>query len=231
MGSRRTNSFVSWATLPADLMALIRFENIGKTFGSRTVFSGITDSVEAGEYVAVVGPNGSGKSTLLRIAAGLLRPTQGVVTLYRNQSTVSDDYRSRVIGYLAPYVQFYRALSARENLSFLVSLRADADRGRVDEVLGRVDLLHRGDDLVGSFSSGMLQRLRLGAAIVHRPQVLLLDEPFANLDEPGAALVSSVIDETRSEGGAVLVATNRIDVSSACSRKLSVSAHGPLSIV
>ena len=208
-------------------MALIRFENIGKTFGSRIVFSGFTDSVEAGEYVGVVGPNGSGKSTLLRIAAGLLRPTDGVVTLYRHQSAIADEYRSRVVGYLAPYVQFYRALSARENLSFLVSLRADTGESRVDEVLDRIGLLARGDDLVGSFSSGMLQRLRLGAAIVHRPQVLLLDEPFANLDEPGAALVSSVIEETRSEGGAVMVATNRVDVSALCSRKLSVADHAP----
>ncbi len=208
-------------------MALIRFENIGKAFGSRTVFSGITDEVDPGEYIAVVGPNGSGKSTLLRIAAGLLRPSSGSVTLYRGGTTIADEYRSRVIGYLAPYVQFYRALSARENLSFLVSLRARTDVGRVDEVLGRIGLSDRADDLVGAFSSGMLQRLRLAAAIVHNPDVVLLDEPFANLDEPGAALVSSVVEETRSRGGAVLVATNRADVADVCSRKLRIADHVP----
>ncbi len=205
-------------------MAEIRFDNVGKAFGTRKVFEGVSASFDAGDRVAVLGPNGSGKSTLLRIAAGLLRPSHGKVSINQNDgNAVSRDFHSRTIGYLAPYVQFYKDFTARENLEFLRALRADVPRQRIDDVLREVALLDRGGDLAGSYSSGMLQRLRLAAAILHKPEVLLLDEPVANLDEAGVALIETAITQTSENGGVVLIATNRMDVARRCGVSLNIA--------
>jgi ABC-type multidrug transport system ATPase subunit len=122
-------------------------------------------------------------------------------------------------------VQFYRGLSALENLEFLISLRSQVPDGRASEMLHRVGLSDRADDLVGSFSSGMVQRMRLAAALVHAPDVVLFDEPYSNLDLAGSELVSSIVDDIVAGGGAVLVATNRDDVAAWCSRTLRISDY------
>jgi len=190
------------------------------------VFRGLTASLSGGECVAVVGPNGSGKSTLLRVGAALLRPTRGSVSLYSLAgSRVAAEQHSRSVGYLAPYVQFYRALSARENLELLRALRGERRGGVVDRVLSVVQLADRCDDLVGNYSSGMLQRLRLAAAVIHDPPVLLLDEPYANLDEQGGVIVSAVVKDRIERGLSVLMATNRDDVARRCDRKIAVAEY------
>lgn len=205
------------------MATLLEFDEVARSFGSRTVFRGLTASVSSGERVAVVGPNGSGKSTLLRVAAALLQPSRGVVTLFSpTGDRIARDEHTRSVGYLAPYVHFYKSLTARENLNLLCSLRGNR-RDVVDEVLRLVHLEDRGDDSVANYSSGMLQRLRLAAAVIHDPPVLLLDEPYANLDELGGEIVSAVVARRIERGFAVLIATNRGDVARSCNRSIAVA--------
>ncbi len=163
----------------------VELDALGRRFGERTALEGVTLDVPAGATLAILGPNGAGKSTLLRILAGLLRPTEGVArVLGRKLPDEGWAVRGRV-GFLAHETMLYRELTARENLRFHAGLFGVAP-ARVDEVLDAVGLGARADDRVAELSRGMTQRVSVARAVLHDPEVLLLDEPVANLD-PGAA--------------------------------------------
>jgi heme exporter protein A len=158
--------------------------------------------------VAVLGPNGAGKSTLLRMVAGLLRPTLGTLELRVDGRTVPPAERRRVVGFAAPELSFYDELSVGENLAFVAEARGLSDRaGVVREALERVGLFERLDDRVAALSSGMKQRMRLAFALLHRPPLLLLDEPGSHLDDAGRAVTEAIMKDHRA-GGLVLLATN-----------------------
>ncbi len=183
--------------------ALVRWDSLSKTFGPRTLFRELTGAVAPATVVAVVGPNGSGKSTFLRILAGLMRPSSGRVTW---NGALGERPK---IGFAAPYLQLYSELSAHENLHFFSRLGgeplgAEAIRERLEEI-GLVAADHHKQ--VSSFSSGMLQRLRIAFALLGAPPVLFLDEPGSNLDEAGRKVVRRVVREQAGRGSAIL-ATN-----------------------
>jgi heme exporter protein A len=192
--------------LPA---ASLRVENLVKLFGTRRVLRGISFEASGGEVVVVTGSNGSGKSTLLRIVAGLLRPSRGQVALALGGEELAPEARRRAVGYAAPDLALYPELTGAENLSFFSRVRGlplgtDALQGRLDAV----GLGGRGGDLVGAYSSGMRQRLRLAFALLATPAVLLLDEPSLALDAAGVALVGEIVRARRARGGLTLLATN-----------------------
>lgn len=190
-------------------------------FGPRRLFAGLTVEVGPGVPLAVVGPNGSGKSTLLRLFAGLAAPTDGAVRLEAGGRAVPPEEHPRTVGLVAPALQLYEPLSARENLAFLASARRlPGAAARVAETLARVGLADRADDAVGTFSTGMRQRLRIASALLHDPPVLLLDEPGATLDAAGRALVDSVL-ETR--GKVVVLATNDPAEAARCRRRVELA--------
>jgi heme exporter protein A len=163
-----------------------------------------------GHSVAIVGANGSGKSTLLKILAGLLTPWKGEVSLRIEGNEVPAEARPFHVGMVAPYLQVYDGFSPRENLEFLFKargLRGNA-RQRADALVSLVGLAERADDHVATFSSGMKQRVRLAAALIADPPVLLLDEPTTNLDEKGRSVVEAISTAHLDRGGLLLVATN-----------------------
>ncbi len=158
--------------------------------------------------VAVTGENGSGKSTLLRVLAGMLRPSEGMTRLEVEGADVPPRERRRHVGLACPDLEFYEEFTAAENLTFATEARGLPDaRASVQNALSKTGLAPRGDDRVGTFSSGMKQRLRLAFAILHRPALLLLDEPGAHLDEEGRALVERLVLE-HAPSGLVVLATN-----------------------
>lgn len=189
-------------------------------FGRRRLFEGLSVEVEPGAPLAVVGPNGSGKSTLLLVLAGVLAPTAGAVRLVVDGREVPADERPLRVGLVAPALQLYEPLTARENLAFLAQARRlpDAAAG-VEAALDRVGLFARADEPLATFSTGMRQRMRLAAAVLHRPAVLLLDEPGATLDAEGRALVAALVAEP---GPVVVVATNDPDEAALCPRRLTL---------
>jgi heme exporter protein A len=170
----------------------IELRGLTRRFGERTVLSGLTVEVRAGTTLAVLGRNGAGKSTLLRILATLLRPHGGEVSVL-GESLPRRAFAARgKLGYLGHDPLLYRDLSGRENLQYHARLhRVSAQR--VDELLGAVDMGARADDPVRALSQGMVQRLAVCRAVLHRPQLLLLDEPLANLDPGAGALVEPLI--------------------------------------
>jgi heme exporter protein A len=159
----------------------------------------------------VSGANGSGKSTLLRIIAGLLTPTSGCVEVNVYGSLLDRASSRRYFGYVAPDLVLYRELTGAENLQFFAELHGiRLDRGALIDLLTRVGLRGRGRDLVGTYSSGMRQRLKYAFALLHDPPILLLDEPTANLDVDGVEIVERIVSaqQKRDGGGLTVVATN-----------------------
>jgi heme exporter protein A len=173
-------------------MRAIELADVGRAYGERVALAGVTLALEEGETLAVFGANGAGKTTLLRILATLLKPHRGVArVLGRELPREGWAVRGR-IGLLGHEPLLYRDLSARENLRFHARLHGVA-AARVEELLDAVGLGARGDDPVHTFSRGMVQRTAVCRAVLHEPELLLLDEPFAGLDPGAAALVAPLL--------------------------------------
>lgn len=187
----------------------VEFSGITKRFAGRVVLAGVSGQAAPGRVLVVTGPNGSGKSTLLNILAGLLRPTGGTVRYLDGQGELPRSQWSRFLGVCAPDMAVYEELSALENLEFFSRLRGlPTSHADLTQLLAGLGL--QGRELkrpVRQFSSGMLQRVKLAQALVHRPAVLLLDEPSSNLDAAGHETLGHVIAE-RKHACAVVVATN-----------------------
>lgn len=200
-------------------------DGLGQQFGRLVLFRDMAFTLREGASVAITGANGSGKSTLLRILLGLLTPTVGEVTLQLDGTPVERAERPQQMGLVAPYLGVYDALSAAENLAFLARARRLPDaEARIEEVLAQVGLANRADDAVGTYSSGMRQRVKVAAALLHRPPVLLLDEPSTNLDAPGRAMIEAVQQEHLSRGGLLVVATNHATEAEGRDRVIDIGA-------
>jgi ABC-type multidrug transport system ATPase subunit len=162
---------------------MIRARDLERRFGRKRVIRDLDLDLAAGESLLVTGPNGSGKSTLLALCAGLLAPTRGEIHVAVDRGR---------IGYLAHEPLVYRELTALENLDLYGRLyRVPERRERIGMLLERFGLWQARGERVGSFSRGMIQRLALCRTLLHDPELLLLDEPFAGLDDAGAALLDA----------------------------------------
>jgi heme exporter protein A len=170
----------------------IELRGLARYFGERVALSEVSVQVPAGATLAVLGRNGAGKSTLLRILAALLRPHGGAVEVFGEPLPRRAWAVRGRIGLLAHEPLLYRELSGRENLEYHARLHGVA-RERVSEVLGAVGMERRAEEPVRLLSRGMVQRLAIGRAVLHDPQLLLLDEPRANLDPAAAELVEPLI--------------------------------------
>jgi heme exporter protein A len=189
---------------------VISLQGLRRQFGERVALAGVDADLTAGATLAVVGPNGSGKSTLLRILAGLLRPGGGEATVL-GARLPAETWRLRGrVGYLGHQPLLYRDLTARENLALsarLHQLDAKEAAERIEGLLDAVGMTTRADDRVAEFSAGMSQRVDICRTVLHRPELLLLDEPEAHLDSDAQELVRPLIG--RGAGTRVLVSHDR----------------------
>jgi heme exporter protein A len=181
-------------------------DGLAKSYPGRPVFSGISADIKQGKRLVITGPNGSGKSTLMRIICGFVRPTAGKVTFkIEDRKLIRLEIRPH-IGLVSPDLVLYDELTALENLMFFAGVTGL--HFSIDELsarLDRVGLHNRGRDPVGSYSSGMKQRLKYCLALLRDPELLLLDEPTANLDDEGKSLIGDIIE---SHEGVLVIATN-----------------------
>jgi heme exporter protein A len=205
----------------------ISVRGLWREFGELPVLRDLALTVHRGETLSVLGPNGAGKTTLLRVLATLLRPTAGEV-LVLGCSLPREAWRARGrIGFLGHQPLLYRDLSGVENLRFaarLHDLPGGAGEG-IAELLDRVGMSRRADELVRNLSAGMIQRLAVCRAVLHQPELLLLDEPLSHLDPEAAALVEPLIGPA-AERARVLV-THEIDAGLAeADRVLALRAGG-----
>jgi len=203
---RREDGALSAPAAAGDGAAIVA-RGVQRRFGAHRVLRGLDLDVGAGTTVVVFGPNGAGKTTLLRILTGISRPTAGSVHVLGTELPGDAALRARigVVGH-EPFV--YGDLTARENLSYYARLYRVADASRVDAVLAAVELPAAAARPVHTYSRGMLQRLSLARAVLHEPDVLLLDEPFTGLDPHGASRFASMLEGLRDEHVTVLLTTH-----------------------
>ncbi len=183
-----------------------------KVFNRRVVFKELSFEAKSGQVLSITGPNGSGKSTVSKIICGVLTPTAGEVALSNGEGKISREKVHKHIGMVSPYLELYGEFTALENLKIEIKARmlTKPAEERALEILDRVGLFSRRNDELKGFSSGMKQRLKYAAALIHEPDVLVLDEPTANLDVAGTDMVLSVIEQYRTDK-IVVLATNDVE--------------------
>lgn len=190
-------------------VARILATGLTKRYVMRTVLRGVDLNVDPGEAVVLFGANGAGKTTLLRVLSTLTRPQKGTLEINGLDSETDAITVRGQLGVLAHQPYVYDSLTGRENLQFFGRM-FDVPNApeRIDQVLRDVELLERADDQVGTFSRGMLQRIALARAILHRPSILLFDEPDTGLDVASVKVLERILNEHCADGGALLMTTH-----------------------
>ncbi len=184
---------------------VIELRNLSKIFGRFAALRDLTASFDGGRLYAIFGENGAGKSTLLRLIAGLARPTSGHVALFGETDIRSVTAR---LGYMAHASMLYDELSARENLRYFGALYG-VNAERCAQSLVAVGLDPALARAIGEYSQGMRQRASLARALLHDPELLLLDEPFSNVDAASARTITALLGRMRAAGKTILVVTHQ----------------------
>ena len=188
---------------------MITVKKLVKRFGMKTVLRGVDFEVQPGEFVALLGPNGAGKTTFLRILASLSRPSLGQVNVagYRLPDQAAA-VRAR-LGVVSHLPLLYGDLTAEENLRFYGRMYGVSKiENRISEVLQMVGLENRRRDLVRTFSRGMQQRLAIGRAVLHDPDVMLFDEPYTGLDQDASSMLDDVLRSVAAQGRTVVMTSH-----------------------
>lgn len=188
----------------------IQAQGVARRFGARWVLRGVTLEVEPGEIVGLLGANGCGKTTLLRIFGTLLKPSAGTARIYGHDVVTETDAVRSELGFLAHMPGHYDDLTARENLRFAAEMLGQPAGPNLDAALERVGLGHVINERVRGFSAGMQRRLGLARLLLRHARVLFLDEPYANLDSAGIALMNEIITEAGRAGGAALIVLHEL---------------------
>jgi heme exporter protein A len=189
-------------------MFRIEATDLGKKFNERLIFKNVGFEMQSGQSLVVTGQNGSGKTTLMRIISGLLSPSEGRLTFFKDNREIEAEQIFKHIGLVGPYLQLYNNLTALENLAFFSKIRGlGMNRSKILELTKQVGLAGRELDYVKNYSSGMVQRLKFVFALIHEPPLLLVDEPTSNLDEKGMEIVYGLLTK-QIENRILIVATN-----------------------
>lgn len=210
---------------------MIAIQNLVKRFGSFTAVDGVDLEAKAGEIHGFLGPNGAGKTTTIRIVAGLLKPTSGRIEVNGHDLATEPEGAKASLGFIPDRPFIYEKLTAGEFLRFHAGLYGIDGTGvgtRVREMLDLFELGQWEQELVESFSHGMKQRLVMGAAFLHRPQAVLVDEPMVGLDPRGAKLIKRVFRRMAKRGVAILMSTHTLEVAQEMCDRISIIVQGKI---
>jgi ABC-2 type transport system ATP-binding protein len=208
---------------------MIEVEGLRKRYGDLVAVDDVSFRVEPGEVFGLLGPNGAGKTTTLHCVCGLLTPGGGRVRVLGRDVARKPREAKASLGVVPQELALYDDLSARENLAYwgaAYGLRGTGLKARVNEVLERIGLLDRARDRVKGFSGGMKRRLNFGCGVVHRPKVLLLDEPTVGVDPQSRVNLLDMVREEAADGTAVLYTTHYMEEAQSLCRRLAIVDHG-----
>ncbi len=202
-------------------------DGITKTYGRFPALRGLTMEVPAGSFLTLFGKNGAGKTTFLKVASTLARPTSGRLKINGFDVTDQPEAARRQIGLLSHNTYIYRDLSALENLRFFGRLYGlDSRETDLRQLLERVGLGHRMNDAVRTFSRGLLQRAGLARTMLHKPAVLLLDEPYTGLDAQAVETLNAMLDEAVAEGRTVVLTTHDLETGLRAATRVDIIDRG-----
>ncbi len=208
----------------------LEVKNLTKYFGRRLIFSNLNFQFAGRGIYGISGPNGSGKSTLVKIIAGIIGANKGEVKHFLDGKEIIPEKVHNHIGFVSPYLVLYEEFSAEENLQMFASIRGiDFDKEKVNYIFNKFLLFKRKDDLVKTYSSGMKQRLKFIFALIHSPQLIILDEPTSNLDDEGKNSVYEIINEEGSRN-IVLIATNEKNDLEQCSEIIFLENYKQITV-
>lgn len=194
---------------------MIILDNISKSFNATHAVKNVSLTVSTGEIFGIVGPNGAGKTTTIRMMTGLLTPDEGKIVI-RKYDIVKEPIKAKsILGYVPDKAFLYEKLTAKEFLIFISSIysipKSEA-LSSIDEMLELFGIRDVEDELIESFSQGMRQRLLFASALIHRPEVFLIDEPFMGLDPFGVRMLKGVIKDLSSKGVTIFLATHSLHI-------------------
>lgn len=207
----------------------IQVQDLHKDFGDVYAVQGVSFDIQAGEIFSLLGPNGAGKSTTISMLSCLLAPTQGDALVMGNSILREQMAVKAAIGVVPQEIALYEDLSARENLSFwgkMYGLRGAALGQRVAEVLDIIGLADRQKGRTGKFSGGMKRRLNIGIALMHRPQILIMDEPTVGIDPQSRRNILDSVKEFNKQGMTVLYTTHYMEEAQELSDHIAIMDHG-----
>ncbi len=206
----------------------VRLVDVSRHFGRRRAVSHVSLDARSGDIIGLLGPNGAGKSTLIGMLSSLVAPTSGEVRYGAQLARALGDRLRASIGLLAHELYLYPELTARQNLAFFASLYGLDVATVVPAALEAAGLADRADDDVSGFSRGMRQRLALERALLHRPRLVLMDEPFTGLDDAATAVVQRRLKTLTESGAIVILATHDLDLADGLVTRVAIVRGGRL---
>ena len=212
--------------------SIIKVENLTKKYGYLKALDGISFELIEGDFLSVFGPNGAGKSTLLKILSTQTKLSSGSV-FFDNISVqkLPDAFRNS-FGIISHLPFLYENLSAMENLNFYGKLyNVDNLKERIKELLNKVELYKRRNDLVRNYSRGMLQRLSIARALIHNPRIILLDEPYTGLDQHASFILSEILKEQFEDKKTIIMVTHNLSIGFDLASKIAILNHGKLKLM
>lgn len=210
---------------------MIEFETVSRTYGTKEAVRELDLSIPAGELFALLGPSGAGKTTSIKMLVGLLQPSQGVVRVCGHDVVREPKAAHRQLGYVPDEAILYDKLSGREFLWFIADMfgvERSVARARIDDEIEAFELGEFVDDLSESYSLGMKQRLVFAAALLHRPDVLVLDEPMVGLDPRTVRIVKDLIKSRTRDGMTVFMSTHTLAMAEELADRVGIMVRGQL---
>ena len=220
--------------VPANVEAAVRFESLTKRYGGFTAVDGIDLDVRKGELFGFLGPNGAGKTTSIRMLVGSLRPTSGCVLVHGKDNVRQAMEAKRHVGYIPDRPFLYDKLTGAEFLRFVAGLwgfEGEAVDRRSDELMNLFGLTRWADTLVESYSHGMRQKLLISSALVHEPDLIVVDEPMVGLDPKGARLIKDLLRTFTDQGGTVFLSTHTLEVAESLCDRIAILEGGRIRAV
>ena len=208
---------------------MIRLQGVTKRYGKFTAVQPLDLHVKAGELFGFLGPNGAGKTTTIRMVTGVLRPTSGTIHIAGKDMTADAVAAKRHIGYIPDRPMLYDKLTGAEFLRFvsgLWGLDGAQTEKRADELFELFELTAWKDTLIESYSHGMRQKMLISSALVHAPDVIVVDEPMVGLDPKGARLIKDLLRTFAAKGGTVFLSTHTLEVAEALCDRIAILHQG-----
>lgn len=209
----------------------MKLENVSKKYNDHTVLDSLNLTLNYGEIYGLFGPNGAGKSTLMKCILNMIKPDSGIISI--NGITIESDRNSYLsnIGYVPDTPFIYNYLTAREYLDFIADLQdidKDKKERKIDYLLDKFSLMNHQNKMISTFSFGMKHKLSLAGAIIHNPNILLLDEPLSSFDPPTMKSIKKFLRDYAKEGNLILMSTHLVYIAKELCDKVGILNNGKI---